>query len=216
MNKDKIPQGYKNSPLGIIPEDWEVKRLRDCCIGKGKYGINAPAIEYSDSLPTYLRITDIDDEGKFISHNKKSVRNSNTNNYFLEKGDVVFARTGATVGKTYLHDEKDGNLVFAGFLIRFKPDEKMILPYFLKLFTTTHMYWDWVKTISARSGQPGINAEEYGSLRICIPPLSEQHKIAEILICWDEAIEKQTQLIEKLETRKRGLMQQLLTGKKRI
>lgn len=216
MNKDKIPQGYKNSPLGIIPKEWEVKRLKSCCIGKGEYGINAPAVEFSESLPTYLRITDIDDDGKFISHDKKSVRDNNANKFFLEKGDIVFARTGATVGKTYLHDEKDGRLVFAGFLIRFKPDRRKILPYFLKLSTATSIYWDWVKKISVRSGQPGINAEEYGSLKICLPPLPEQQKIAEILSCWDEVIEKQSQLIDKLEIRKHGLMQQLLTGKKRI
>lgn len=216
MTIKNIPVGYKDSPLGIIPMEWEVNRLGNICYNKGDYGINAPAIVYSKDLPTYLRITDIDDYGKFVTVNKVSVNSSNSENYHLKEGDIVFARTGATVGKTYLYDLNDGDLVFAGFLIRFSPNTQKIIPYFLKAYTNTTTYWNWVKVISQRSGQPGINAMEYSSLQIPIPPLNEQRKIVEILSTWDKAIDKQTQLIEKLELRKKGLMQQLLTGKKRL
>lgn len=211
-----IPEGYKKTSLGVIPKEWDVKRLELLCSNKGDYGINAPAVIYSKDLPTYLRITDIDDDGKFITVNKTSVNSSNSKNFHLQEGDIVFARTGATVGKTYLYNPNDGDLVFAGFLIRFSLDKQKIIPYFLRAYTNTTIYWNWVKIISRRSGQPGINAAEYCSLQVPVPPLTVQQKIVEILSVWDKAIEKQTQLIEKLELRKKGLMQQLLTGKKRL
>jgi len=217
MNKDKhIPQGYKESPLGIIPKEWEVKRLGDLCYNQGDYGLNAPAAEYSKDLPTYLRITDIDDNGKLNSTDKKSVNNSSAEDYYLNDGDIVFARTGATVGKAYLYSVKDGQLVYAGFLIKFSPNPHMLLPYFLKVHTETQHYNNWVAITSQRSGQPGINATEYCSFRIALPQIKEQERICSVLQLWDTAIEKQSELIEKLKLRKHALMQQLLTGKKRL
>lgn len=216
MDNCVIPHGYKATALGIIPQEWEVMRLEDLCHNEGDYGINAPATDFSDKLPTYLRITDIDDDGKFIIANKASVNNPNSGSYHLKDGDIVFARTGATVGKTYLYNREDGDLVFAGFLIRFSPNAQKIVPYYLKAYTNTSTYWKWVKITSQRSGQPGINATEYCSLQIPVPPLAEQRKIAEVLGVWDEAIEKQARLIEKLALRKRGLMQRLLSAKLRL
>ena len=218
MNKQvsHIPSGYKPSPLGPIPEDWEVKRLGDLCENKGDYGLNAPATDYSVNLPTYLRITDIDDNGNFIHSAKKSVDNLSAKEYYLKDGDIVFARTGATVGKTYLYDVRDGQLVYAGFLIKFSPNPNKLIPYNLKAHTETKDYTNWVAITSQRSGQPGINAAEYCSLKLAIPPIEEQERICNVLQLWDTAIAKQTALIEMLTLRKRGLMQQLLTGKKRL
>lgn len=214
--KQPIPAGYKLSPLGPIPEDWEVKRLGDLCENKGDYGLNAPATDYSVNLPTYLRITDIDDNGNFIHSAKKSVDNLSAKEYYLKDGDIVFARTGATVGKTYLYDVRDGQLVYAGFLIKFSPNPNKLIPYYLKAHTETKDYMNWVAITSQRSGQPGINAAEYCSLKLAIPPIKEQERICNVLQLWDTAISKQAQLVEKLTLRKRGLMQQLLTGKKRL
>ena len=215
MNKH-IPQGYKDSPLGIIPIEWEVERLGNLCYNQGDYGLNAPATDYSVDLPTYLRITDIDDNGKFIHVDKKSVDSISAEDYYLKNGDIVFARTGATVGKTYLYDKRDGKLVYAGFLIKFSPNPTKLLSYYLKVHTETQNYKNWISVISQRSGQPGINATEYCSFRIATPPIKEQEYICSILQLWDTAIEKQSELIEKLRLRKRALMQQLLTGKKRL
>lgn len=214
--KNNIPAGYKDSAVGIIPQEWEVKRLVDLCQNTGDYGINAPAVPYREDLPTYLRITDIDGWGKFIETDKVSVDNPNSSQFILREGDIVFARTGATVGKTYLYDSKDGQLVFAGFLIRFTPNSNKAIPYYIKASTETASYWNWVRIISQRSGQPGINSVEYGAMKLAVPPKEEQRKIAEILGVWDEAIEKQSRLIEKLELRKRTLMQRLLTGRTRL
>lgn len=199
-----------------IPIDWEVKKLGECCLVKGEYGINAPAVEFSADLPAYLRITDIDDIGNYSADKKASVGNLNYEQFILNNGDIVFARTGSTVGKTYLYKPADGILVFAGFLIRFKTNEKILTPQHLKFFTESKQYWDWVKTVSMRSGQPGINAEEYASLKIPLPPLPEQKAIARVLSTADAAIHTTEKLITQKELRKKWLMQQLLTGKKRL
>jgi type I restriction enzyme S subunit len=199
-----------------IPSNWEVKKLGECCLVKGEYGINASAVEFSDELPAYLRITDIDNDGNYSSIKKTSVGDPNYEQFILKDGDIVFARTGATVGKTYLYKSKDGILVFAGFLIRFRTNEKILMVNHLKYFTESKLYWDWVKTVSMRSGQPGINAEEYSSLKIPLPPLPEQKAIAQVLSTADAAIHTTEKLISQKILRKKWLMQQLLTGKKRL
>lgn len=213
MAETKNTKAFYNTE---IPIDWEIKKLGECCLVKGEYGINAPAVDFSEVLPTYLRITDIDDAGKYSLDKKASVDDPNYKQFILNDGDIVFARTGATVGKTYLYDPKDGTLVFAGFLIRFRPIEKFLTSVHLKYFTETKHYWDWVKTTSMRSGQPGINAEEYASLKIPLPPLPEQKAIAQILSTADASIHTTSALIAQKELRKKWLMQQLLTGKKRL
>ena len=203
-------KGYKQTKIGLIPKDWEVVRLGDITVRKPKYGINAPAIKYSYELPTYIRITDIDDNGNFNKSKRVSVDYENWEEFLLEESDILFARTGATVGKSYLYKKEDGKLVYAGYLIKFSINKELILPQFLKYWVNTNYYWYWVKKMSVRSGQPGINAEEYKKLLIPLPPLKEQEKIAKILSTWDEAIESQEKLIKEKEKFKKALMQRLL------
>jgi restriction endonuclease S subunit len=212
----KVKEGYKQTSIGIIPDGWDVKNLGKLSLIKGEYGINASAVNFEEKLPAYIRITDIDDDGRFNADKKKSVDDINSYKFYLEKDDLVFIRTGASVGKTYLYNKNDGNLVFAGFLIRFRINEKIANAYYIWSFTKSKVYWDWVKTVSTRSGQPGINSVEYSNLQIPLPPLLEQQKIAEILSIWDEAIENLKKVIEKTKKRNKGLAQQLLAGKKRL
>jgi len=209
-------EGYKQTKLGWIPENWDLTSLNKVSQIKGDYGINAAAVEFSPKLPTYLRITDIDKDGNFLEDGKKSVDDSQSGNFILKEGDVVFARTGASVGKTYFHHKKNGKLIFAGFLIRFRTKISLLLPKYLFYYTHSNLYWNWVKVNSMRSGQPGINSKEYGNLPFPLPPLPEQEKIAAILSTWDIAIGKQEQLIAAKQLYKKGLMQLLLTGKKRF
>jgi len=211
-----IKDGYKVTEVGVIPDDWEVKKLKDCLIQNPDYGINAPAVPYLDNLPTYIRITDISEDGNFLAQNKVSVIHHNANNYFLEFGDIVLARTGASTGKSYLYNVKDGKLVFAGFLIRVKPDTQKLYPRYLKGCLETQAYWNWVKVMSMRSGQPGINSNEYSQLQIPLPPLAEQKAIAHALSDVDNLITAIDQLITKKRNLKQGTMQELLTGKKRL
>ncbi len=207
-------QKFKQTEIGLIPEDWEVKRLGDCLLRNPDYGINAPAVEYDDTLPKYLRITDISDNGKFIKATQASVNSVLSNSYYLENGDIVFARTGASVGKTYLYNEIDGPLVFAGFLIRIKTNPEIIDYQYLIYLTQTKNYWVWVARNSKRSGQPGLNSNDYKAFPIPLPPTkAEQTAIATALSDADAWIGSLEKLIAKKRLIKQGAMQELLKPK---
>lgn len=213
----ELKEGYKQTEVGVIPEDWEVKKLGECLLKNPDYGINAPAVPLSDTLPAYIRITDISNDGLFMKNDNVSVNHPQAELYFLEKGDLVFARTGASVGKTYLYNQEDGKLVFAGFLIRVRPRQKILDSKYLKFFTQTSLYWNWVGVNSMRSGQPGINGHEYSQLPIPLPPTkAEQTAIATALSDADALIQSLEKLIAKKRNIKQGAMQELLTGKNRL
>jgi len=190
--------------------EWKEKELGNCLISHPEYGLNAPAVPYSDSLPTYLRITDISEEGLFLKDDKVSVDREVTDDNYLEEGDIVLARTGASVGKSYKYRKEDGKLVFAGFLIRVKPDIGKLVSELLYQYLFTDRYWKWVAFTSQRSGQPGINGNEYASLQIPLPPSKEEQQIiADSLSSLDELITAQAEKIEQLKMHKKGLMQGL-------
>jgi len=216
MHKNENRPGYKNSKVGWIPEEWSETTLGLLLEKHPCYGINAAAVEYSERLPTYLRITDISEDGYFLKETKVSVNSENSNDYMLDNGDLVFARTGASTGKTYLYDPNDGPLVFAGFLIRVRPNPNKLHPQFLKAFTSTYLYWNWISVTSMRSGQPGVNGNEYATMELALPPLPEQKAIAGVLECWDKGIRKLELKIQKKRLIKNGLMQRLLSGKQRL
>lgn len=190
--------------------EWEEYQLGQCLVRHPEYGINAPAVPYSDNLPTYLRITDISDDGNFLRNPRVSVAKKVNDENYLDEGDIVLARTGASVGKSYKYKRTDGRLVFAGFLIRVRPNEGKLNSELFFQFLSTEQYWRWVDFSSARSGQPGINGNEYASLPLPLPPtLNEQQKIADCLSSIDELITAQTQKLGTLKAHKKGLMQQL-------
>ena len=215
-----FPREGETRPRLRFPEfqsndEWRTVPLSELLREKPVYGANAPAVPYSETLPTYLRITDIDDDGRFIRANKVSVAIIPSEDNFLRLGDIVLARTGASVGKSYQYKETDGDLVFAGFLIRLRPHPEKVVSTYLFNFLRTDRYWNWVRITSARSGQPGINSAEYSALPIPMPPdgdigLAEQQRIADCLSSVDDLIAVQSDKLEALRTHKRGLMQQLL------
>jgi type I restriction enzyme, S subunit len=196
--------------------EWKPCQLRDCLLTNPDYGINAPGVPSSGELPVYLRITDIDDDGRFIANNRVAVNHPQSMGYILNENEIVFARTGASVGKTYLYDPADGVIVFAGFLIRAKIDRSKLCPKFFAAFTKTGRYWNWVRIMSMRSGQPGINGNEYASLDLNLPPLPEQTAIAAILSDMDAEIAALEAKLNKTRQLKQGMMQELLTGKIRL
>ena len=191
--------------------NWKEVTLKDISTISGEYGIGASATDYNPDKPRYLRITDIDDNGRLNFTDIKGFEGEDYSQYILHENDIVFARTGNTTGKNYIYNSTDGELVFAGFLVRFRINPLIANSRFIKYCVNTKQYWDWVKINSQRSGQPGINGKEYGKYSFSIPPLKEQQKIAEILSSVDAAIEKTEQVIAKTEEIKKGLMQQLLT-----
>lgn len=211
-----VREGYRQTEIGAIPEDWEVKQLRTALKTNPQYGINAAAVAYQGDLPTYIRITDILEDSYFKPEKLVSVKHSSASQYFLEEGDLVFARTGASVGKSYLYRPQDGRLVYAGFLIRVQSDKAVLLPSFLSQYVKTKAYWNWVQLMSMRSGQPGINGNEYGQLLLPVPKLEEQRRIAQALSDVDALIAALDKLIAKKRNLKTATMQQLLTGKKRL
>ncbi len=208
--------GYKRSDVGVIPEDWDVLPLGECLVGRPRYGINAAAAPYSDALPVYIRITDISEDGRFSPDRLVSVKSEQAGNYYLSDGDIVFARTGASVGKSYRYNPNDGALVFAGFLIRVRPDANKLLPSFAAAYVTTGNYWRWIRLMSMRSGQPGINGNEYSQLPIPLPLLPEQRAIAQALSDVDELLATLEKMIAKKRDLKLAAMQKLLTGKTRL
>ena len=190
-------------------EGWKEYILGDFLLEQPRYGINAPAIPFLEELPTYIRITDISENGCFLPNPKVSVNHGAINDFYLNIGDLVFARTGASVGKCYKYKEKDGKLVFVGFLIKVSPDQTRLSSDFLFQFTFTQQYWKWIDLTSTRSGQPGINSKELASMELYLPVKDEQQKIADCLSSLDDLIEATAQKVRALEKHKKGLMQRL-------
>ena len=210
------PKGYKQSELGEIPEDWNINPLKLLLKENPKYGINAPAVPLQGQLPVYVRITDISEDGYFKPSEKVGVNSQLSNLYHLKDGDIVLARTGASVGKSYLYRKEDGLLVYAGFLIKISPEKAKLNPAYLSQYFKTERYWMWVIVNSMRSGQPGINGNEYGDFLLTYPSVEEQNAIASILSDMDEEIQALEQRLGKTRQIKQGMMQELLTGKTRL
>ena len=193
---------------------WEEKTLGELCAPL-TYGMNAAATKF-DGENRYIRITDIDDETHALLPNDiVSPSGELDDKYLVKKGDILLARTGASTGKSFLYHPKDGKLFYAGFLIKAhvlsSSDD-----YFIYSQTLTDRYWKWVKTSSMRSGQPGINANEYASYSFAVPSLPEQRKIADFLSAVDAVIAAQQAEVDAWEQRKKGVMQKLFSQEVRF
>lgn len=176
------------------------------------YGMNAAAKPY-DGQNKYIRITDIDEVSS--TYNNSSIVSPDgilSENYVVNEGDILLARTGASTGKSYLYRKSDGKLYYAGFLIRANVAEHN--PYFVFSQLHTHRYWRWVSIMSARSGQPGINSLEYASFPIFTTTLKEENKISSLLSLIDKRIATQNKIIEKLETLIKGIIETVISSQK--
>lgn len=215
MNKiNEFRNGYKKTEIGWIPIEWDCVPLSSACLSKGEYGAAAPSIPYSPSLPRYIRISDITEDGRLSDKDSRSIAAGYSKGYILKKGDFLFARTGS-VGKTYLH-EIDGLYAFAGYLIKFVPDAQKINGNFLSVYTHSKYYYAWISSTLHTGVQPNINAYEYGALSLPLPPLKEQEKIALIISKWDKAITKTQKLIDSKQQLLLRLSQKLLLGSMRF
>ena len=143
-----------------------------------EYGLNAAAKEF-DGINKYIRITDIDDDSRVFLDSDLTSPDcdlSSTEKYKLQDGDIVFARTGASVGKTFIYKVSDGLVYYAGFLIRAKINANSY-PDFVFYNTLTKEYEKFIRITSQRSGQPGVNAQEYSSFEFSLPSYEEQKRI---------------------------------------
>ncbi|KAA3798218.1 restriction endonuclease subunit S [Bacteroides ovatus] len=200
-NKDKC-----NVPHLRFPEftgEWKMATFGD--IAKGfDYGMNAAAKSF-DGNNKYIRITDIDEvSSQYLYDDVVSPDGELEDRYLVKENDILLARTGASTGKSYLYRNSDGKLYFAGFLIRaniYKHNS-----YFVFSQLHTLRYKKWISVMSARSGQPGINSQEYASFPVYTTSLQEEDKIATFLKLLDERIITQNKIIEDLKKLKSAII----------
>jgi len=164
------------------PMGWEVSTLGAICLEKPAYGSGAPSCRYDRSRPRYVRITDIDETGELSDKPRSAeLSETDTEKYRLHAGDVLFARSGATVGKSFLYRREHGPCVYAGYLIRFRPDPRRLLPEVLFRYTQTSAYWRWVSATARAVAQPNINAKMYSSLVVVLPPREAQLRFMSVV-----------------------------------
>ena len=190
-------------------DPWEQRKLGDVA-SSFDYGLNAAATEY-DGQNKYLRITDIDDETHEFSKSDLTTPLADlamSADYLLKEGDLLFARTGASVGKTYLYRQFDGMVYFAGFLIRARIGEGAD-PEFAYQATLTDAYKKYVAITSQRSGQPGVNAQEYADYQLMLPSKTEQQQIGMTLRSLDDLITLHQRKLELLRNIKKSLLDKM-------
>ncbi len=206
-----IPQGYKATALGIIPQEWEVKTLGNIA------EINPSKGKITSKVVTFLAMSDISEQGGVINENILPIDSIKPGLTPFRKGDVIIAKITPCFenGKGALLDkitEDDGFGSTEFHVIRCQQDNK-----FVYYHTQSYAFRKRLESqMTGSAGQKRVPADSVAAYKIAVPPLAEQRKIAEVLGVWDEAIEKQARLIEKLALRKRGLMQRLLSAKLRL
>jgi possible type I restriction-modification system, S subunit len=205
--------------IGEIPEHWICTVFKKFLSEPMQYGANEPAEECNYNDPRYIRITDIKDDGTLRDDTFKSLPLEKAKEYMLTKGDLLFARSGATVGKTFLYKE-DYAACFAGYLIKARCNKNELLPNFVFYYTLSNVYQNWKNSIFIQSTIQNIGADKYSVMPIIIPPLSEQQSIADYLDrkCSeiDELISIKQQKIEKLKDYKKSLIFECVTGKRKV
>ena len=186
----------------FIEKRYPTASLDELSICGGEYGAQSSAIEYHPNRPRYVRITDINEDGSLNNDYASSANIKDDEQYRLKYGDFLFARMGATVGKTYAYTF--GDQIYAGYLIRYRLNLEKILPEYLFAFTRLNCYWKWVSINQNGAAQPGINAKKYGSLYVPVPPIEEQKKFIELSQQIDKSKFLLQQILKKLELLKKS------------
>lgn len=203
---EHIAQGDKSTFIGMIPETWEVRRLGDfSTFYSGGTPKSDNALYYNGHIP-FIRSGEINRDKTELFLSQEGLNNSSAK--IVEEGDILYALYGANSGQCSL-SKINGAINQAILCIRPKADKYYIMS--VLQFNKEHYYNSYLQ-----GGQGNLSCEIVSNYKIAVPPIEEQKKIAEILSEWDKAIELQTKLIEKLEMRKRALMQRLLTGHVRL
>lgn len=189
--------------IGKIPTTYSICKLKYLLKNPLKYGANESGIPYSDSLPRYIRITDITPDGNLKYTGKLSLSEESAKDYILEDGDILFARSGATVGKTFIYYQSYGRSAYAGYLIKASLNNK-VSPKFVYYYTCSSLYEIWKNSIFIQSTIQNIGADRYANLPVPVPKtLQEQEEIADYLDAKcaeiDKLIAKKEQLVKELE-----------------
>ena len=212
MLEKMFPKNGANVPeirFKGFTDAWEQRKLGELS-SSFEYGLNAAAKEY-DGENKYIRITDIDDDSREFKQEDITSPDtdlSSAENYRLSEGDILFARTGASVGKSYIYKVSDGLVYYAGFLIR----ARIMSEYnaeFVFQNTLTYEYEKFIKVTSMRSGQPGVNAQEYSKYQIMVPSKPEQDKISDCFRSLDNLITLHQRKLEKLKILKKACLEKM-------
>lgn len=177
----------------------EIKKLKDLCIGKGEYGIAAPAEPFSESKYRYLRITDISDNGTLLSDDPKSVSCPGCEKCILQENDIVFARTGNSTGRAFFYEPKYGELVYAGFLIKFHLDDTKVTPKYMKYYTISQTYRNWVNNGPTGSTRGNMSEGDFADMPVFLPSRKQQDAIVNLFSPFDEKIDNNNAIAAELE-----------------
>lgn len=189
---------------------WTNSTLGELSIGgRGYYGIGASAVPYSTELYTYLRITDINDDGTLNMSDLKSVADEKAADYLLMPNDIVFARTGASTGRNYFYDGTDGKFVYAGFLIKFSLDPEKVNPRYIKYHCLSKEYRDWVAAFNTGSTRGNINAQTLASMPVTLPDRAIQDRIVQVLDALEEKRKSNTKINDNLQQQVMALYRQM-------
>lgn len=205
--------------IGKIPASWDVVHLKRILRERMQYGANEPAESDDTTYPRYIRITDITANGELRPETFKSLEPSKAKDYLLDKGDVLFARSGATVGKTFLFNA-DIKACYAGYLIKASCDKRRMLPEYLYYYTQSGAYECWKNSVFIQSTIQNIGADKYQMMYIPVPSKDEQKQIVEYTMrksqIFDAAISKAQYQVELLQEYKQSLITEVVTGKRKV
>lgn len=202
--------------LGHIPKHWEEKRLKFVISEPLKYGANEAAELTDPELPRYIRITDVNDDGSLRSETFRSLPEEVADGYLLSDGDILLARSGATVGKSFIYKPSWGVAAYAGYLIRARTSEAVNAD-FAYLFLQSGCYWQWLGGVFIQATIQNVSAEKYANLVIPVPPLKEQISIVSSLLIQLKRIDVQREraslVVERLIEYRSALITNAITGK---
>ena len=163
--------------IGDVPAHWAIKRLKHLLESPLKYGANESGDDTSENGPRYIRITDLDEFGNLRGNSVKRLPSDIAQPYMLIDGDILFARSGATVGKTYRYKSEHGPACFAGYLIRGRFDAAQVIPDFVALVVRSYYYWDYIQRTAIQATIENVGAERYGEFPLPVPTVNEQVEI---------------------------------------
>lgn len=201
--------------IGEIPQNYNIYRLKHLIKRNLDYGANAIGVNYSNDLPRYIRITDIGADGKLKTEGALSLEFEDANPYILEEGDILFARSGATVGKSFIYHTEYGKAAFAGYLIRAQLKEEVV-PQYIYYYTCSAGYDIWKNGIFIQSTIQNISADKYANLPIVLPETEDEqnrivrflkHKCSEL----DNVFQKTCASIEEYKKLKQAVITQVVT-----
>ena len=205
----------KATSFAEAPIHWKAKRLKFVLKQPLQYGANESAEDDDRELPRYVRITDVDERGNLRDETFRSLPHEIAKDYLLKEGDILFARSGATAGKTFLYSNSWGECAYAGYLIRARIDYQKANPRFLRYFTDSAAYWGWISANFIQATIQNVSADKYANLSLAFPPVDEQQAIADFLdretARLDRLVGKKRELIEELKEKRTALISRTVT-----